>query len=86
MTVKASAYTEARGKAKYIREFLATTLMFAAVRLLASVGTMMNGQCASLNKCLGAASVCAIVRSLVGVYSKVTLEVGLAIEALMTHS
>lgn len=60
--------------------------MFAAVRLLAGVGTIVNGQCASLNKGLGAASICAIVRSLVGVYSKVTLEVGFAIEALMTHN
>jgi len=60
--------------------------MLAAVRLLAGVGTIMNSQCASLYERLGAASVCAIVRSLVGVYSEVTLEVRFAIEALMTHS
>lgn len=60
--------------------------MFAAVGLLAGVGTIVNGQCASLNERLGAASVCAIVRSLVGVYAEVTLKVGFAIEALMTHS
>ena len=73
-------------EAKYIREFLATALMFAAMRFLAGVGTIVNGQCASLNECLGAASVCAIVRAFVGVYSKVTLKVGFTIEALMTHS
>ena len=70
----------------YIGEFLATTLVFAAVRLLAGVGTIVNRQCASLNECLGAASMSAIVRSLIGMYSEVTLEVGLAVEALMRHS
>lgn len=60
--------------------------MLAAVGLLAGMGTIVNGQCASLNECLGTASVCTIVRSLVGVYSEVTLEVGFAIEALMTHN
>lgn len=60
--------------------------MFAPVGLLASVGTIVNSQCASLNECLGAASVCAIVRSFIGVYSEVTLEVGFAIEALVRQN
>ena len=60
--------------------------MFAAVGLLAGVGSVVDSQCASLNKGFGAAGKSAIVRSFVGMDAKVTLEVGFAIKALMRHS
>lgn len=70
----------------YIGELLAATLVLAAVWLLAGMGTVMNSQCAALDEGLVAAGVSTIVGSLVGMYSKVTLKIGLAVKALMRHS
>ena len=52
------------------------------MRLISSVGTAMDSQGAALNECLIAGLVITRVRALIGVYSVMTLEVGLAIETL----
>lgn len=57
--------------------------MLTPVRLLSGMSTIVDGQCASLDESLGAASMSAIIRTFVGVYAVVSLKIGLAIEALM---
>lgn len=51
--------------------------------LLAGVGADVHSQGASLDEGLAAATVVARVRSFVGVYPVMPLEVGLAVEALI---
>ena len=60
--------------------------MLTTMWLLSRMSTVMHGQCAALYKSLGATSMSTIIRTLVGVYAVVSLEIGLAIEALMGHS
>ena len=59
--------------------------MLATMWFLSSVGTVVDSQCASLYKRLGASSVSTVVRAFIGVYAVVSLKIGLAIEALMKY-
>ena len=60
--------------------------MLTSVWLLSGVGTVMDGQCASLNEGLGATGMSTVIRTLVGVYTIVSLKIRLSIEALIGHS
>lgn len=60
--------------------------MLTTVWLFSGVSTIVNCQCASLNECLGAPSMGTVIRTLVGVYTIMSLEIRLSIEALMGHS
>lgn len=46
------------------------------------MGTAVHGQCAALNECLIARFVVASIGAFIGMYSVMTLEIGLAIETL----
>lgn len=65
-----------------IGEPLAAAFMFASMRLLASMGTDVNGQGAALDETLVTIAPGADVRPVIGVYTVVPDEVRLAIELL----
>lgn len=66
----------------YIGETLAATNMLTLVRLLTSVRTNVDCQCTALNETLATSGCSTRVRSLVCVYTVMSLQVRLAVEAL----
>lgn len=70
------------GTVTHIREPLATANVLALVRLLAGMCANVHRQGASLDEALATAGRCTSVGSLVGVNAVVSLQVGLAVEAL----
>lgn len=66
----------------YIRETLPTAQEWTFVWLITRVGSTMHRQCTALYEGLVARLVVARVRSFIGVYPIMTLEVGLSIKAL----
>ncbi|KAL8934612.1 MAG: hypothetical protein Q9211_005139 [Gyalolechia sp. 1 TL-2023] len=77
-----STSVEATNNDTNIGEPLATTFMFASVRLLAGMGTYMDGEGAALDEALVAVTPSADVGTVIGVDAEVSDEVGLAIELL----
>ena len=69
-----------------VGKFLAASLMFTTMWLLSGMCTIVDSQCASLNKCLGAASMGTVIRTFVGMYTIVSLKIRLAVKALPWHS
>jgi len=65
-----------------IREGLSTIRLFAMVRLLAGMGANVHRQRAPLDEALPATLLVASVRSLLGVYAMMSLQIRFAIEAL----
>lgn len=80
-SVDSSVTSETRG----VRKAFAASNMLALVRLLTSVCSDVNSQGASLDEALATARGGARVRSLIGVNSIMSLQVRLAIEALVAR-
>lgn len=73
-------------KATDIGKLLATSFMFTTMWLLPSMGTVVHGQCTSLNKSFGASGMGTVIRTFIGMYAIMSLEIGLAVKALIRHS
>ena len=71
------------GWESYVREALSTAHMLTLVRLFTRVSPYMDCQSTALNETLAASHNCTRVWSFIGVYSEVSLQVGLAIKALL---
>ena len=73
-------------KATDIGKLLAASFMFTTMRLLPGVGTVVDGQCTSLNKSFGASSMGTVIRTFIGMYAIMSLEIRFAVKALIRHS
>lgn len=69
----------------YIGESLAAANMLALVWFLAGVRTNVDSQRASLDEALSTTMRQACIRTFIGVYAVVSLEVRLPVEALASH-
>jgi hypothetical protein len=73
-------------KATDIGKLLSTSFMLTTVWLLPRMGTVVDSQCTSLNKSFGASGMGTVIRTFIGMYAIMSLEIRLAVKALIRHS